>query len=155
MQLKAGLLLQVTDDAEEVAGVRITARAQHADDAFRRCASRRAELLEADRRLDVVAQNRFACIDIAGSMVLMPSRSSASAKAGSPATRFRTSSLKSRVTAIACSLSSCRRLAPPLVIRPQLFRPFDVALLALLGAAREEDHQRLAVAPEIHPVARP
>src|SRR5580692_4331116 len=87
-------------------------------------------------------------------MVSMPSRSSASAKAGSRAIRFCTSSLKSRVTAIARLLSPSRRLAPPLVIRPQLLRPFDVALLALLGAAREQDHQCLAVAPEINPVAR-
>jgi hypothetical protein len=28
-------------------------------------------------------------------------------------------------------------------------------LLALLGASGEQDHQRLAVAPEINPVARP
>src|SRR5580698_7367720 len=87
-------------------------------------------------------------------MVSMPSRSSASAKAGSRAIRFCTSSLKSRVNAIARLRSTRRRFSPPLVVRPQFFRPLDVALLALLGPASERNHQRLAVAPEIHPVAR-
>jgi hypothetical protein len=31
----------------------------------------------------------------------------------------------------------------------------DVAPLAFLGAARQQDHQSIAVAPEINPVARP
>jgi hypothetical protein len=31
----------------------------------------------------------------------------------------------------------------------------DVALLALLGATRQQDHQHIAIAPEIHPEARP
>jgi hypothetical protein len=35
-------------------------------------------------------------------------------------------------------------VSAPLVVRLQLFRPFDVALLALLGAAPEQDHQRRA-----------
>src|ERR1700733_12583449 len=87
-------------------------------------------------------------------MVSMPSRSSASAKAGSRAIRFCTSSLKSRVNAMACLRSSCRRLSPPLVVHPKFLRPPNVALLTLLGAAREEDHQGFAVAPEINPVAR-
>jgi hypothetical protein len=40
--------------------LRIAARAEHADEAFRRRAGRFAELLETDRRLDVVAQDRLA-----------------------------------------------------------------------------------------------
>src|ERR1700733_15973008 len=85
----------------------------------------------------------------------MPSRSNAAAKAGSCATRRCTSSLKSRVTAIARLRSSRRRPAPPLVVRPQLVRSLDIALLALLGAACEQDDQHLAVATEVSPVARP
>src|ERR1700733_14635309 len=85
----------------------------------------------------------------------MPSRSNAAAKAGSCATRRCTSSLKSRVTAIARLRSSRRRPAPPLVVRPQLVRSLDIALLALLGAACEQDDQHLAVATEVNPVARP
>ena len=34
-------------------------------------------------------------------------------------------------------------------------RLVDVSLLAFLGAARQQDHQRLAVQSEINPVARP
>ena len=65
MELDAGLFLQVADDAEEVAGQRIAARAEHADEALRLRAGRLAQLLEADRRLDVVAQDRLAGVDIA------------------------------------------------------------------------------------------
>ena len=123
MQFEAGLLLQVADDAEEIACLRIAARAEHADKAFRRRAGRRAELLKTDRRFDVVAQDRLAGIDIAGSMVSMPSRSSASAKAGSRATRFCTSSLKSRVTAMARLLiivpAACAAAcSPPTILSP-------------------------------------
>ncbi len=91
MQLNAGLFLQVTDYAEEVARLRIAARAEHPNEAFRLCASRRAELLKTDRRFDVIAKDRLAGVDIA-SMVSIPSRSSASAKAGSRAVRFCTGS---------------------------------------------------------------
>jgi hypothetical protein len=35
MELDACLLLQVADDAEEVAGLRIAPRTEHADQAFR------------------------------------------------------------------------------------------------------------------------
>ncbi len=47
MQLDAGLLLQIADDAEQVAGLRIAARAEHADQAFGRRGGRLAELFEA------------------------------------------------------------------------------------------------------------
>jgi hypothetical protein len=65
-QLDAGLFLQVADDAEQVAGLRIAARAEHADEALRLGAGRLAQLLETDRRLDVVAQDRLADVAIAG-----------------------------------------------------------------------------------------
>src|SRR3984957_11253838 len=65
VQFDAGLFLQVADDAEEIARLRIAARAEHADEAFRRRAGRRAELLDTDRRLDVVAQDRFAGVHVA------------------------------------------------------------------------------------------
>src|SRR5260370_14803851 len=88
------------------------------------------------------------------SMMSTPSRSSASAKAGSAATCRCTRSLKLRVSGILRLLLPRAALAAA-VIRPKLDRGFDVALLALLGAAGQQDHQHLAVAPEIHPVARP
>jgi hypothetical protein len=54
MELDAGLFLQVPDDAEEVAGLRIAARTEHANEALRLRAGRLAQLLEPDGRLDVV-----------------------------------------------------------------------------------------------------
>jgi len=52
--------------AEEVARLRIAARAEHADQAFGGRVGRLAELFEADRRLDGVAQDRLAGLDVAG-----------------------------------------------------------------------------------------
>src|SRR5208283_4221605 len=66
MQLDPRLLLQIADDAEEVAGLRIAAGAEHADQAFGGGVRRLTKLFEADRRLDVVAQDRLAGLDIAG-----------------------------------------------------------------------------------------
>jgi hypothetical protein len=40
VEFDAGLLLQVADDAEEVAGLRIPARSEHADEALRLRAGR-------------------------------------------------------------------------------------------------------------------
>jgi hypothetical protein len=70
VELDAGLFLQVADDAEEVAGLRIAARAEHANEALRLRAGRLAKLLEADRRLDVVAQDGLAGVDIASFLSL-------------------------------------------------------------------------------------
>ena len=44
-------------------------------------------------------------------------------------------------------------LASP-VVRPHFDRAGGVALLALFGAAGQQDRQHLAVAAEIHPVSR-
>jgi hypothetical protein len=65
VKLDASLFLQVADDSEEVAGLRIAARSEHADEALRLRAGRLAKLLEADGHLDVVAQDRIAGVDIA------------------------------------------------------------------------------------------
>jgi hypothetical protein len=70
VELDAGLFLQVADDAEEIAGLRIAARAEHANEALRLRAGRLAKLLEADRRLDVVAQDGLAGVDIASFLSL-------------------------------------------------------------------------------------
>ena len=121
---------------------------------FGRRAGRLAELLEADRRLDVVAQDRLAGVDIAGEHGVDAFAQQRFAECGSPLIRFCTSSLKFPVNAIVRLRSSRGRLAA--ACNPPTFpRLRDVALLALLGAARQQDHQRFAVAPEIHPVARP
>ncbi len=62
----ARLLLQSADDAEEVARLRVAARAEHADQAFGGRAGGLRELLEADGGLDVIAQDGFAGVDVAG-----------------------------------------------------------------------------------------
>src|SRR6266700_4367837 len=64
-KMHARTLLQITDHAEQIFGLRVAARPKHADQAFRRCAGRGPELLEADRCLDVVAQDRLAGIHVA------------------------------------------------------------------------------------------
>src|ERR1700709_612756 len=93
------------------------------------------------------------------SIVSMLSRSNASPKAGSLATRFCTSSLKLFVNAISTSCTALPRLSfrrpSELVARPMLLRVGDIARLALLGAARQQDHQHIPVPPEIYPIARP
>jgi hypothetical protein len=53
-------------EAEEVAGLRIATRAEHANEALRLRAGRLAQFLEDNRRLDIVAQDRLAGVDIAG-----------------------------------------------------------------------------------------
>ena len=110
MQLQAGLLLQVAEHAEEISGLRVAARPEHADQALRLRAGRLAQFLEADRRLDVVAQDRLAGVDVAASMVSMPSRNSASPNSASLATRRCTNSLKLRVSAILSSVQRVPRL---------------------------------------------
>lgn len=66
MEFDASLLLQVADHAEKVPRLRIAARAEHANEALGRRVRRFAQLLKADRRLDVVAQDRLPGVHIPG-----------------------------------------------------------------------------------------
>src|SRR5271166_290850 len=66
MQLQPGLFLQIAEYTEQIPGLRVAARSEHADEALGLCAGRLAQLLEADRRLDVVAQDRLPGVDVAG-----------------------------------------------------------------------------------------
>src|SRR5579859_377042 len=88
-----------------------------------------------------------------------PSRSRASAKAGSAATRWPTRSLKLRVRVMVHLLRciSCISWgAPaPLVGGPQGLGGLDILLLAALGPAGQQDDELRPVAGEIDPVARP
>src|SRR5580704_18190658 len=65
LQSQARNLLEVADHTKQIPGLRITARAKHADETLCRYSRRPAELLETRRRFDVVAQDRLAGIDIA------------------------------------------------------------------------------------------
>src|SRR5258708_2447479 len=86
------------------------------------------------------------------SIASTPSRRRASANFLSPLTCFCTSSLKLFVLAISRLRSAPFTLAL-LVVLPKVMGRIDVTLLAFLGAARQQDHQGIAVAPEIKPVA--
>src|ERR1700704_5651085 len=83
----------------------------------------------------------------------MPSRRRASANFLSALTRPCTKSLKLFVFAIVRLRSTSSALAP-LVVLPVSVRRIDIALLSLLGSAGQQDDDRLAIAPEINPIAR-
>src|SRR6202045_1771851 len=65
MKLQTSTLLQVTDHAEEISSLRVSARAEQADEALRRRAGCLGQFLEADGRLDVVAKDGLSRIAIA------------------------------------------------------------------------------------------
>lgn len=60
------MALQTVDDGEQVARLRVTGRAEHADQALGRRPGLRAKPFETDPRVDVVGQNRLAAIYVAG-----------------------------------------------------------------------------------------
>jgi hypothetical protein len=66
MQFNAGLLLKIPNDVEEIARLRIAARAEHSDQTLRLSAGRPAEFLKAYGSLDVVPQDGLAGINVAG-----------------------------------------------------------------------------------------
>jgi hypothetical protein len=55
--MEPALLLQVTEHGEQVAGLGIAARPEHAHQALGRPAGSAAQLLETDRRVDMIAQD--------------------------------------------------------------------------------------------------
>jgi hypothetical protein len=81
--------LQIADDTKQVLCLRVAARPEHADEALGRRIGIGPKLFEADRRLDVIAQDRFAGSMSPSSITSIPSRSSASAKARAVATWLR------------------------------------------------------------------
>src|SRR5207247_4588197 len=83
---------------------------------------------------------------------LIASVRSASRKRGSRCARAATVFLKSRVSAIQPPLPRSRTLATA-IRRPALFRHLNRVLLALLGAATEQDDHAVAILAEIDSVA--
>jgi hypothetical protein len=57
--------LKVTNHLKQIAGLRIAARAQHAHEALRRALRPTTQLLEPDRRVDVVAKNPLSGLELA------------------------------------------------------------------------------------------
>src|SRR2546428_12514697 len=80
----------------------------------------------------------------------MPSRSSASAKAGSSATCFCTSSLKLLVGIMHLHSSPAAPALP--IFAPKLRSHPDIALLPFLRSAGEQNHQHVTVSAQIHPI---
>jgi hypothetical protein len=68
VQLHAGLLLQIADDTEQVSSLRIAAGSEHPTQAFRRHVSGLGQFLKSDSGLDIVAQYRFAGLDVTGKL---------------------------------------------------------------------------------------
>src|SRR6266568_5359097 len=66
LEVQARAFLKISDHAEEIFGLRIAPRPEHANEALGRRSGRFAKLLKADGRLDVVAQDRLAGLHIAG-----------------------------------------------------------------------------------------
>ena len=58
--------LKVTNHFEQIARMRIPVRTEHAHQAFGRSFRDATEFLKPNRRIDVVAQNRFSSIEISG-----------------------------------------------------------------------------------------
>jgi hypothetical protein len=65
MKSHAAALLQVADNAEQIAAPQVAARAEHADETPRRRAGRLAKLLETDSHVHVIAQNGLASAQVA------------------------------------------------------------------------------------------
>jgi hypothetical protein len=65
-EAEAFSLLKVSQDFEEVAGLRVAARAEHAHQALRRLVDGGGKFVEALRGVDLVAQHRLAGVDVAG-----------------------------------------------------------------------------------------
>src|SRR5438270_12897602 len=66
VQFDAGAFLQKADYAEQIAGLRVAARTEHADVALGRRPRRLSQLFETDGCLDVVSQDGPPGTDIAG-----------------------------------------------------------------------------------------
>ncbi|MGB8899699.1 MAG: hypothetical protein WCC90_10950 [Methylocella sp.] len=94
-------VLRVADNADE--GLRIAAGAEHANEALLLGAGRLAKLLEADRHLDVVAQDRLAGAEIAGEHGVDPFAQQRFAEGGIACDRLLHQLLETpRVSAISC-----------------------------------------------------
>src|SRR5206468_2252261 len=109
---------------------------------------RRPELLESEGGLNVIAQDRLAAIDITAQHRI---DTFAQQRFG----EFLVG-LGLALHELLEVLRSCHLLFPStpavfalFVVPPIRMRPVDVALLALLRSPREENHQRVAVTPEV------
>ena len=70
--MDALLLLQILDHRKQVARLGITFWPEHTHETLARFVEDVGELLEPDRRIDIVAQHCFAGINVAGEQTLDP-----------------------------------------------------------------------------------
>lgn len=130
MQGHARLRLQVVEHGEQVACLRLAMRAEHADQALARCAGLCTELLGADHRLNVVAQQHLASVHVAGEQCLDALAQQRVAE-GWIGRHVRLD----RFLEVSCECRRSLRHKPftPLVVGPAPLSHLDVALLTLLG----------------------
>ncbi len=147
VKLHASLLLQVADHAEEISCLRVTARAEHADKTLGRRIGRLGKLLEADCRLDVVAHDGLAGFKIAAEHCIDPF-----AQKGLSKYPVALDVAFDQIPEAFCLCHLRLRSAPSalalFVVPPIRVRFVDIALLLLLRAARQQDHQGLAICPK-------
>ena len=121
---------------------------------FGRRIGRLGKLLEADCRLDVVAHDGLAGFKIAAEHCIDPF-----AQKGLSKYPVALDVAFDQIPEAFCLCHLRLRSAPSalalFVVPPISVRFVDIALLLLLRAARQQDHQGLAILSEIDPVARP
>jgi hypothetical protein len=142
-------MLQKADYLEQVIRARIARRSQHPHQALGRDARRCGEVGEADGRVNVIAEDSFP-----GSYVAGEHRFDSFAKKLLSEFRIALDPSANGLLEIASQRHRCVLLLPSFVILPAGQSCIDVALLALLRAATQQDDKLLAVFAEINPVAR-
>src|SRR5437016_5244580 len=148
--MKSLFLLEVLNHFEEIARPRIATWTQHPHEAFRWPLRPTTQLLESDRGVDVVAKDRLSGIEIPARRHSTPSFRSSFRYFRSARRRACTVSLNSRVRGI----SFLPRLTL-LVVDPSLLGRCDIAILALLRSAAEQNHDCVAVLAEVDAISRP
>jgi hypothetical protein len=120
----AFLLLQITDHRKQITRLGVSFGPEHAHEALARLVENPGQLIEPDRRVDIVAQHRLAGIDITGEQAFDAFLQQALRNAGSRWARACMVSLKSLVKAIMSPLgvSGAFRRASVL-LRPQYHQP--------------------------------
>ena len=149
--MKPLFFLEVLDNLEEITRLRVAARTEHAHEALRRPFCPATQLLESDRRIDVVAKYRLPRVEISGEKAFdaFPQQLFPVFR-GPTRRRACTVSLNSRVRGISLLL----RLAL-LVVGPSVMRGRNVTVLPLLRSPAEQNHDSVAVFAEIDPISGP
>jgi hypothetical protein len=140
--------LEMSDDLEQVAGLRISAGPEHTHETLGGFSCEDRQFLEADRGVDVIAQHRPSGIDIAGQQTRHAFLQQSLAKR-----RITRRARPHRFLEIPRQGHLSGLQFPSLVFPPKGLGVQDILLLALLGTAAEQDDQSFSVPSEVDPVA--